>query len=423
MPFEHAAEPETEDPRATLKAKSIHKRCAAARDLSRYGTPDDLPLLIAQAQTDKSPAVRLGTAGAAADILSRYRVGPRRAELSDEQRAGFFDLFKGMDPAINGGLFSLLACIGLPVGFRRIASGLRDPRGDVRLGAAIGLLRLCESAAAHGDEELEAAVVDILRDPRLKPDAAAEVAWVAARVGYRTARDAIASLALAGTHAETVDKALELLRSYDEPLRGAFFTDGRDAGQVDPEPQRPTGFALFSQAGALMGDGTDATEWAYLDGVLPGGIRRMFIRRVGDADPGPAFQLEGRTWYAADAERKAEAALAIARPDSLDWKKLAAATPLEEHAPTLFAGHLADDAEGDMLAGVLAARAGKLDDAVAAFDASYERKKKIPKDIGFYAGQAYLVAGRKKDGKEALADFLKKAKKRDPRREVAEKLA
>lgn len=422
MPFDHAAQPETVDPRATLGNKSIQERCAAARDLSRYGTPDDIPLLVKVAQDDRSPAVRLGAAGAAADILSRFRVGAARDALSTERRQALFDLFKGMDPGVNAGLFSLLACIGLPEGFRRIAVGLRDPRGDVRLGAAIGLLRYCASAATQGDAELEAAVVELLRDPRLKPDAQAEVAWVAARVGYRSARSAVASLVLEGSHGELVTRALDQLDSYEQPLVGAFYTDGRDAGEVNPTPARPEGFALFGPQGALMGDGSDGSSWIYLDGVLPGGIRRMFIRRVGEMEPGPAFQVEDRTWYAADEERILAAAETVARPDDLAWDALAAASPLDEHAAAVFELHLPEGAPGDLARGLLRARAGDLAGAVEALTACVNARKKVPKDAPYFAGRALLAVGREAEGREQLDAFVKKAKKKDPRRDVAEAL-
>jgi len=422
VPFDHAAPPETQDPRATLKARSIHQRCSAARDLSRYGTPDDIPLLVAQAQADISPAVRLGTAGAAADILSRYRVGPRAGELSAARRTELFELFKGMDPGVNAGLFSMLACIGIPQGFQRIAVGLRDPRGDVRIGAAIGLLRLCASAASQGDTELEAAVVQILRDPRLRPDAAAEVSWVAARVGYRSAREAIGALSLSGTQAELQQRALTLLREFESPLRGAFVTDGRDAGEVGPEPAQPVGFAAFSESGALMGDGEDPAGWSYLDGVLPGGIRRMFVRQVGAAEPSPAFQLSGRTWYAATEAAVNQAALDLARPDELHWEGLSAASPLEEHGAAVFQALLPADAPGDLARGLLRARAGDLDGAVAALQACVDWKKRVPPEAPYFLGRALLAAGQDTAGKAALGAFIKKAKKKDPRRETAEAL-
>lgn len=422
MSFDHAAAPETEDPRKTLKAKSIHSRCAAARDLSRYGVPDDIPLLAARAGADRSPAVRLGTAGAAADILSRYRVGPRRDELSEAQRNALLDSFKGIDPSVNGGLFSLLACIGVPLGYQRIAMGLRDPRGDVRLAAAIGMLRLCASAAAQGDAELEAAVVGLLRDGKLKPDAAAEIAWVAARVGYVSARDAIGSLPLSGAQAELRDRAIAQLRAYEEPLRGPYFTDGRDAGEVNPDPAQPSGFAVFSDAGTIMGDGDDPAGWSYLDGVLPGGIRRLFIRRVGDAEPAPAFQLQTRTWYFADEARLLAAAHALARPDDLDWKARAASSPVEEHAPAIFSPWLPEGAAGDLARGLLLARAGQPDAALDALMSAAAVKQKCPAETRFFLGLALLARGQDEEGQTELRGFLRKARKKDPRRAVAEAL-
>lgn len=424
MPFDHAAPPETSDPHKALAGKSIHDRCAGARDLARYGTHQDIPALVALAQEDRSPAVRLGAAGAAADILSRYRTGPRVEQLDTARRRALFDLFKGMDPGVNAGLFSLLACIGLPEGFQRIAAGLRDPRGDVRLGAAIGLLRLCESAAAEGDLGLEAEVVNLLRDPRLKPDAAAEVAWVAARVGYRAARGAIGALSLAGAPAELRDRALDLLQDLEQPLRGAFVTDGRDAGEVDPHPCRPTGFAAFSDAGTLMGDGEDASAWAYLDGILPGGLRRMFVRRVGDAEPGPTFQLEGRTWTLASEEQVLAAAWAIARADELEWAApgVSAPSPLEANAAAILDPWLPQDAPGDLARGLLRARAGDLTGARAALVAAAEAKKKVPPEARYFLGRLLHAAGELEPAREHLQAFLARARKKDPRRDAAEAL-
>ena len=424
MPFDHAAPPETSDPRKSLAGKSIHDRCAGARDLSRFGTPDDIPALIILAQEDRSPAVRLGAAGAAADILSRYRTGPRRDQLDEARRRALFDLFKGMDPGVNAGLFSLLACIGIGEGFQRISVGLRDPRGDVRLGAAIGLLRLCESAAAEGDATLEAEVVSLLRDPRLKPDAAAEVAWVAARVGFRSARAAIGALNLGGAPAELRERALDLLQDLEQPLRGAFISDGRDAGEVDPHPARPSGFAVFSDAGTLMGDGEDGAAWAYLDGILPGGLRRMFVRRVGDAEPGPTFQLEGRTWTVADEDQILAGAWAIARPDELDWAQLdpSVASPLERHAAAILDPWLPQEAPGDLARGLLLARAGDPAGARKALTAAAEAKKKVPAEARYFLGRLLHAAGELDAAREHLQAFLSKAKKKDPRREAAEAL-
>jgi len=431
VPFDHAAPAETEKPRETLRARSIHRRCAAARDLSRFGVPDDIPALVKRAATDRSPAVRLGAAGAVADILSRYRVGPRHGELSDAQRQEIIALFTGIDPSVNGGLFSMLACIGIPEGYQRIAVGLRDPRGDVRLGAAIGMLRLCGSAAVQDDAELEDAVVALLKERRLKPDAAAEMAWVAARVGYVSARAAIGAMALTGAHADLRDRAIEQLHDYETPLRGAFLCDGRDAGEVTPTPAMPPGLAVFSEPGILWGDATKDNvaptdgaadlSYSFLDGVLPGGIRRMFIRRVGDARS--AFQCQGRTWYRADGADVVAAATALSRPDDLDWDGLAAGSPVDQRAPAIFDPWLPADPSGDLARGLLLARAGALSGALEALRASSTAGKiKLPPEPDYFLGRALLASGQQDEGVMALHRFLRRARKHDPRRAVAEKL-
>ena len=134
---------ETPDPIAALDEKSISVRAAACRDLSKVGTVADLPRLAQAAQNDKSPAVRLGTSAAAADILSRLRLPPESEALDLEARMGVLDLFKRVDPAKNPGVFSVFGTLDLPSGLSRVGIGLRDPRQEVRKGAGVGLMRLC----------------------------------------------------------------------------------------------------------------------------------------------------------------------------------------------------------------------------------------------------------------------------------------
>ncbi len=422
MAFDHAAPAETEDPRLALQARSIHARCAGARDLSRFGTVADIPALIELAQQDRSPAVRLGAAGAVADILSRHRLGSRRKQLDEPSRRAIFDQFKGIDPSLNAGLFSMLACIGIPEGFARIASGLRDPRGDVRLGAAIGLLRLCESAAAFGDAELERGVAEILRDPRLKPDAAAEVSWVAARVGFQSLRPLVQGLALTGAQGELCQKALELFEANERPLAGAFVSDGRDAGEIDPSPVGSAGFAAFGPGGALMDEGGDEPAWTFVNGFLPRSIRRMRLRRVGEVAPVEAFQLAGRTWYAASEAQLVAAVEAHLGLDSLAIEAPSEPGPVETHALEILGPLLPADGWGDLARGQLALRAGQPDSALAFLLASADAKKKPQLDARYFAGAILMAQGQPEAAREQLEAFLRKARKRDPRRERAEAL-
>ncbi|MDP6933278.1 MAG: hypothetical protein QGG40_10200, partial [Myxococcota bacterium] len=131
--------PETNDPHVALRSKKLSERAAGSRDLGQTGVPDDIPLLVDLARQDRSPGVRLNAAMAAADILSRYRFGSRRKKLKKKQRNELLQLFNGIDPGINPGLFSMLACLGVPEAINRLTVGLRDPRMDIRRGAVVGM--------------------------------------------------------------------------------------------------------------------------------------------------------------------------------------------------------------------------------------------------------------------------------------------
>jgi hypothetical protein len=82
----------------------------------------------------------------------------------------------------------------------------------------------------------------------------------------------------------------------DAPLSGVWFSDGRDAGEVNPLSPHGHAFAFVDDDTALIRspDGSWAEHSAFSDG-----LRRMFIRRVGEAEAGHALQRSGRTWYAA----------------------------------------------------------------------------------------------------------------------------
>ena len=219
---------ETSAPLDSLKARGIPERCAAARDLSQIGRIEDIPALVDRAASDRSPAVRLVTAGAVADILSRYRLEPARSTLSDADREELIASFRHIDPETNGGLFSMLACADLPSVLPRLAIGLRDPRGGVRVGAAVGLLRYCVSGAHHGNRALEAQVVEMFSDRRLRPDALAEVARVCAAAGFRTSLTPMARLGLVGVHGAFVNQMVE-----SEPNQAATPSadqEGREEG-------------------------------------------------------------------------------------------------------------------------------------------------------------------------------------------------
>lgn len=410
---------ETQNPVASLSASKLSERAAAGRDLSKVGTPDLIPRLIHMAQADPSPAVRLTTATAAADILSRYRVGPRAAELGPEQRRELLGLLRSVDPGVNAGLFSMLACLGLPEGIQQISVGLRDPRGSVRVGAAVGLMRLCMSVAAHGDAALEEKVVAMLRDRRLKPDALAEVARVCAAVGYRSARTALGELMLSGVHGEAVSTALDVLAAASTPLCGAWVSDGRDAGEVNPEPSVPGALIAACEQG-LVEAGPEG--WRALE-AEPASVRRMFIRRVGEAEAGPALQVAGRTFYAAKEGELLDAVDAASRAEALDGDHLPADddSPLADRlAAAALVPALCEGGPALRGAGVLLARAGRRTEALAALEAAIAAKR-APADTWFLLGELHHALGHAEEARAAWESFLKKEKrKRAPQLERAQ---
>ena len=284
---------ETDDPVAALASKSIADRAAACRDLSRVGTVEHIDALTERAADDKSPGVRLNAAAAVADILSRCRVGAARDELNDDQRDVYLASFGRINPVHNGGVFPMVATLDRPKSLSILQGGLRDPRADVRLAAAVGLMRLCTSIAVADDPGLEQSVVTLLDDGRHHPDAVAQICRLCAAAGYRSATGRIRQVNLSGTHQDTVLEALGILDGAENPLRGVWFSDGRDAAESNPVSPLGTAMMVFDSSGALFHDGK---RWATAASFSP--VRRMFIRRAGEAEARPAFQAFGRTFYA-----------------------------------------------------------------------------------------------------------------------------
>ena len=174
-----------------LTHKSIHDRAEGARQLALIGTTEDVAKLMKIAQEDKSPAVRLGCAGAAADILSRYRTGHARRKLNMAAREAILAQFRAMDPGVNPGLFAVLATLDVPRALDRIIVGLRDPRYDVRQGAGVGLLRYCTSGSVAKNDRIPNKVIALLGDRRIRADVLASIMRVCVACGWQAARGSI----------------------------------------------------------------------------------------------------------------------------------------------------------------------------------------------------------------------------------------
>ncbi len=400
---------ETDDPRAALEHKSIHTRCAACRDLSRSGTLEFLPVLVDKAGRDKSPAVRLCAAGAAADILSRHRLGPAREALSLESRTALLRAFNIVDPGINPGLFPMLACLDHPQSFARIAAGLRDPRGDVRVGAGVGLLRLCISGARRGDLKLEADLLNLLEDRRLKPDAVVEVVRVCVAGGYHSALPRLFRISLGdGVHAETLASLEAALQSLVGPSEGVWWSDGRDAGEVREQGRLAAALRVFCPDGTSLVWEAEHPTWSVCSADDP--IRRMRFRRVGEAEVAPALQDTARTWYEADLDALEDVLLKALEVPDLDWGR-AESLPQGDALYTAMAPLLGAAASDDRLRGVLLQRAGQAGAARSALESAV-RKKKVPPDTWFLLGEAREAAGDHEGARDAWTVAVKKARRK-----------
>ena len=397
---------------AALLDKELTVRAAACRDLAQIGLPAVIPMLADLARSDRSPAVRLGAAAAVADILSRYRVGPARAGLPEADRAALLHQLATIDPGHNPGMFMMLACLDTPEAGRRIRLGLKDPRGEVRLGAGVGLLRLCCSAARGADLVLEAEVVSMIGDPRLRPDAVAELAKVAAAAGYRSALPALERQDLGGAAQESINAMIQVLRSFDQPAEGAWLADGRDAGELNPAPPRSAALLVVGAGEAVMlrrGEG-----WLPLPGFGQRAARRMYFRRPGAAQAGPALQVGEHTFVPVQGDALAAALLDILPPLSLEahpdagWTEAGAAMAAHALAPLL-----PDTGAGQLGLARVRADAG---DSQGAEDAASQatEAKKPPIEAYALLGQLCAQAGALDRARAAWSVVAERGKKRDP---------
>ena len=396
---------ETPDPIAALDDKSISVRAAACRDLSKSGTVEDLARLAQAAQHDKSPAVRLGTAAAASDILSRLRLPPQSDSLDAEGRKAVLELFKRVDPRLNPGVFSVFACLDLEAGLSRVRIGLRDPRGEVRMGAAVGLMRLCTSWARAGDSELRSAVVEMLKDRRLRPDAVAEVARVCMASGITEALPVLERLDVGGVHQDLVEVAISKLEAATSRPVGVWMSDGRDAGEIRPVALAAPKLLVVGDAGAaVLVDG----QWSSLE-LSASSWRAMHYRRAGSQSPGPTLQVDGTTYYAVE-----DAELIDAIDTVLPAERLAFADPVAQaigHLARSLAERLGDAPVDSRACGLLWASIGDAQSARDAFESGVG-KRKAPADLRYLHGAALMASGDADGAKAVWTECVAKARRK-----------
>ena len=392
---------ETVDPVAALDAKDIPTRAAGARDLGKTGEIRHIDRLIALAIGDKSPGVRLSTATAAADILSRHRLPPHREAVDAGDRARWLGVVSSVDPSLNTALFQIAAVLDDPAGVQRVITGLRDPRHDVRAGACVGLWRLIQSAAHNGDSELERRVVAVLADSRLRIETRAEIARMCSCVGYSSAQNAAETMAgEAIRHTkEMIDQTVARFTNPPSTL-GLWVSDGADADEAPLKRKPGIHLAVIGTDDAIRVDGKHVER-----GPLRGPVRVIQTKRDGEA--GAALQVGLNTFWAADPDELCSFGDALLTAKKLAWL---------DAADALFGTSSA----GLRVRGVRLLAAGNLPAAIETLEAAIAGKK-VPADAWWFYADALTQGGRSGEAGPHLEKYLSKAGKRAPFAEEAKK--
>jgi len=407
-----------------LESKNIHDRADAGRQLSRCGVPDDIPRLLEAAFDDSSPGVRLYAVGAAADILSRYRVGPAASELDEMQRMRLFHRFKSIDPGVNAGMFSVMANLAVPRIARRILVGVQDPRLDVRTGALVGLYRYFVSSAAVEDTENRKKVQELLASGRLRPDAQASMVRLCAHCGWQEARELITSQTSREDQvAEAADKALGWLdfAGSTETVEGVWVSYGTDGGEVAATENPWTWLVLHEGVGLVVGvDRIRAFNWSCsdperldIDGEDAWVLRRMVLDEPKSREFVTAMQVGANTWFRApDKELMTAAEFLLERAEALSpaWRKVVA---------EMVAPRLPETAAGTRIIARVELAGGDVQGANDRLEAVC-RKKGAPADAWFYLGEARAALGDTEGARVAWSKVLDQATKRNPLRLAAE---
>lgn len=395
--------PETKDPLQSLGAKDIPERAAAARDLSRVGLPAHIDALIATAISDKSPGVRLAAAGAAADILSRHRLPPRRDLVSEEARAAWLRAVASVDPVVNPGLFGICGCLGTEAAFKRILQGLRDPRQDVRAGASVGLWRTIASGGASLMPGLEAAVVATLSDGRIRAESRVEIARLCADAGYLSALEPARELSAlcARKTAELAEATVLRLEALPQPA-GVWVRTGLDPVAVDEGCKGDDVMLVLG-----VGDAIVVTPRGAARGPLAAGWRILSIRENTREAVEPVLQLGADSWWPAagdDVCRLGDRLLHQGKAELL----LAVVEALGTSAAAL------------RVRGAALLAVGRAEEAALALEAAVAGKK-VPADAWWFLAEALTATSRAGEARPHLEKFVAKAAKRAPHLDEAKK--
>lgn len=413
---------ETDDPRAALKAKDLPTQAAGARDLALVGTWDDLDELLELATSHKRTGLRLIAAAAAADILHRTRTGAAEHAPSRDQIEAVLERVKRTDPGLNPSSLMLLSAFPERTVIDRLGRFLRDPRNDVRTGAAVAVRRMAVSHTLidhPGKAVLQAAIGRWLADRRTPPDALTALVSLVGNLGWESLSDAVFGVQSGSAPVvEAVTLARERLNACKslDAFSGIYVSDGLDALEQDAAARE--GGLLLVHGGSVVVDSADAVPVELDDGrlrtaALDGAARLVWIPRLGVHEMQAALQVPGRTWYRLEGKEAVQ--WVDANGHLLEARHRPAAGGL---LPTIAELEGAVGARGRAIGSWLEGDLDAADEALT----SLTDAKKPRADLFFWLARLRLEQGRTDAARDALTRFLDKASKRAPFRPAAEAL-
>ncbi|MEZ4319203.1 MAG: hypothetical protein R3F61_16935 [Myxococcota bacterium] len=393
---------ETEDAHASLEAKKISERAAATRDLARTGGLADAERMIAMANGDKSPSVRLYAAAAAVAILMRGRGAYGATRWTDDERKAVLSWVGSSDPARTPSLLLCYAAFPDTDVIKRLTRMLKDPRNGVRAGAATALRRMALSGAAVGEStELREWVGEALSNRKLPADAAVELVRLVGEAGWDVLLPKVRTFRAAMPEAVAEAEARCAERSTPAAWTGVWVDEGRDV--LDET-------AAVRADWFVLGDDTTPENGHLAHGSRT--FRRIWAPRPAAEGSHAALQADGRTWWRQEGKDLAQFVIDADR-------ELAA---LADQAPIL-ARFLesAEGATGMRARALLCARCGREQEALDILEGPLAAKK--PRnDLYFVQGLALHGLGRASEARQAFEAYLEKAKKTEPWRAEAEAL-
>ena len=401
------------DPRTALKSKDVTVRAAAARELARNGTWEDLSTLVEMAKSDKSPSVRLYTAAAASDITARFRGAAGQERMTPQQATEVQDWVKGIDPIVNPSLLMMLSAVADAASIKRLGRMLRDPRGGVRAGAATALRRMAVSAAAVGDTQLPEAVRGWFESKKLTPDVTLELLKLSGEVGWTGLEDLLRRASAAGRpHGPAYDEvqARKVARTDPQTWEGLWCSDGADALCAPIEGRLDSWIAIHDGQVYPSGGPSQSFELDGETGVAGQRYRLIWTDRVGEgADRVPAIQSGGVTYYRVEDKALVKAVdvltsgLGPAGPWVAEWLvEVDGSLATRARAIALWAG-------------------GALTESLDILTTQTGHKRPRA-DLFYWLARVQLDLGEKAKAREAVLHYLEKAGKKADLRSAGEAL-